>query len=157
MAKAKPKAQSKVKTEAKQGPGRPRKELDENLIESLASIGCTNEEIAGIAGCTEKTLAGNYYDLLKKGRNAAKMSLRRKQFQLAQTGDRTMLIWLGKQMLGQSEKVKQVTSTEEIKEYNPRYLEALRRAGMVMHDEHEKMLAEQREAGENDDEGPVDA
>ena len=34
------------------------------------------------------------------------MSLRRKQYELALEGDRTMLIWLGKQHLGQSEPYK---------------------------------------------------
>lgn len=39
-------------------------------------------------------------------------SLRRKQFELAQAGDRTMLIWLGKQRLGQSEKLTSINKTE---------------------------------------------
>ena len=33
------------------------------------------------------------------------MSLRRMQFEKAQTGNTTMLIWLGKQMLGQKDKI----------------------------------------------------
>lgn len=37
-------------------------------------------------------------------RAKGKLSLRRKQFQLALSGDRTMLIWLGKQYLGQVDK-----------------------------------------------------
>ena len=31
------------------------------------------------------------------------MSIRRKQYELAMAGDKTMLIWLGKQLLGQSQ------------------------------------------------------
>jgi hypothetical protein len=41
---------------------------------------------------------------MEKGRSILKMSLRREQVRLAKQGDRTMLIWLGKQYLGQSER-----------------------------------------------------
>ena len=38
---------------------------------------------------------------MTKGRATLKRRLRRKQLELALEGDKTMLIWLGKQMLGQ--------------------------------------------------------
>ena len=41
----------------------------------------------------------------KKGKDKGRMSLRRLQFEKAQTGNTTMLIWLGKQMLGQKDKI----------------------------------------------------
>lgn len=41
---------------------------------------------------------------MNKGLARMKISLRRKQIQLADDGDRTMLIWLGKQHLGQRDK-----------------------------------------------------
>ena len=40
------------------------------------------------------------------------MSLRRMQFEKVQTGNTTMLIWLGKQMLGQKDKIE--TSEEKL-------------------------------------------
>tara|TARA_R100001086_G_scaffold224730_1_gene142778 strand:+ start:3566 stop:3883 length:318 start_codon:yes stop_codon:yes gene_type:complete len=83
--------------------GRPKKELDTEMIERLSSIFCTNEEIASIVGCHRETLANNYSTYIKKGRERGKSSLRRLQFQKAQDGNTTMLIWLGKQYLGQSD------------------------------------------------------
>mgnify|MGYP003119047039 FL=1 len=85
--------------------GRPKKELDINMIEKLASIFCTNEEILTIVGCHSDTLADNFSEYLKKGRDKGKMSLRRMQWEKCQTGNATMLIWLGKQMLGQKDKL----------------------------------------------------
>lgn len=81
--------------------GRPKKELDAGLIEQLASIFCTNEEIAKICGVTRKTLSTNYGDVLELGRSQAKASLRRRQWEKAMDGNTTMLIWLGKQYLEQ--------------------------------------------------------
>src|SRR5210317_774714 len=91
--------------EEKRKVGRPKKELDTNMIEKLASIFCTNEEISTIVGCHSDTLADNFSEYLKKGRDKGKMSLRRMQWEKAQSGNTTMLIWLGKQMLGQKDKI----------------------------------------------------
>ena len=91
--------------EDKKKVGRPKKELDTNMIEKLASIFCTNEEISTIVGCHSDTLADNFSEYLKKGRDKGKMSLRRMQWEKAQSGNTTMLIWLGKQMLGQKDKI----------------------------------------------------
>ena len=85
--------------------GRPKKELDTKLIERLSSIFCTNEEIASVVECHADTLSDNFSEYLKKGRSRGKMSLRRMQWEKAQTGNTTMLIWLGKQMLGQKDRL----------------------------------------------------
>jgi hypothetical protein len=45
----------------------------------------------------------NFSVELVKGREALKQSLRRAQLTVALNGNPTMLIWLGKQYLGQSE------------------------------------------------------
>jgi hypothetical protein len=58
-------------------------------------------EIASVVGCSVDTLEKRFSDLIKKGRESGKASLRRQQWALAQKGDKTMLIWLGKQYLGQ--------------------------------------------------------
>lgn len=44
-----------------------------------------------------------FSDAFKKYSARGRVSLRRRQYQLADEGDRTMLIWLGKQYLGQSD------------------------------------------------------
>ena len=85
--------------------GRPKAQLDAGMIERLASIGCPNSEIAAVVGCSVATLDRNYVDVIHKGRENLKTRLRKKQIEVALTGNVSMLIWLGKQILGQSEKV----------------------------------------------------
>jgi len=87
------------------GAGKPRKQLDPITIEALGGIGCTNEEIALILGCDDKTLTRNYGECLQKSRAKMKMSLRRKQFELAMTGNLGALVWLGKNLLGQTDRM----------------------------------------------------
>ena len=85
--------------------GRPKIKIDEKILENLASILCTNEEIASFFNCSSDTLTRNFAESLKKGRDKGRMTLRRMQFEKAQTGNATMLIWLGKQLLGQKDKI----------------------------------------------------
>src|SRR5512137_367607 len=82
---------------------RPQKKIDQKLVEALAKIMCTMEEIAAVAGCSVDTLERRYADIIKKGKEQGKMSLRREQFTSALKGNTTMLIWLGKQHLGQKD------------------------------------------------------
>tara|TARA_X000001382_G_scaffold130890_1_gene127628 strand:- start:3656 stop:3976 length:321 start_codon:yes stop_codon:yes gene_type:complete len=98
----------------KKSVGRPKKELDINLIEKLASIFCTNQEISTIVGCHPDTLADNFSEYLKKGRDQGRISLRRMQYDKAQSGNTTMLIWLGKQMLGQKDKLETSENNEPL-------------------------------------------
>lgn len=84
-------------------------ELDTTLlgtVEKLANMHCTQEEIAEFVGISVRTLKRNeeFCRLYKKGRENGKISLRRMQWQKADQGNTTMLIWLGKQYLGQSDK-----------------------------------------------------
>ena len=82
---------------------RPKKEVDEELLYKLAQIHCTMREMSDIVGVSVDTLKRRYADLIDKGKSEGKMRLRRKQIEVAMNGNHTMLIWLGKQMLGQSE------------------------------------------------------
>ncbi len=77
------------------------KEVDAELVEKLASIFCTQEEIAYVAGCSVDTLERRFAEVIKKGKEKGKASLRRLQWQSAEKGNITMQIWLGKQHLGQ--------------------------------------------------------
>lgn len=83
--------------------GRPKLDLDEALIEKLASIHCTMEEIASICNCSVDTLERRYAELIKVAKDKGKSSLRRYQWEGAQKGNSAMLIWLGKQLLGQKD------------------------------------------------------
>ena len=83
---------------------RPKLELNEQQIETLASIGCTVAEIAHVLECSKDTLERRYSENIDKGRSALNMSLRRKQLDVAMNGSVPMLIWLGKQLLGQTDR-----------------------------------------------------
>jgi hypothetical protein len=83
---------------------RPVKEIDPEKVRLLASAFCTNEEIAAKLEVSADTLTRRYADALKEGRDTAKGSLRVLQFQAAKRGSVPMLIWLGKQYLGQSDR-----------------------------------------------------
>ena len=50
-----------------------------------------------------QTFMDNFRDIIDKNRIITKQRLRKAQLDLALRGDRVLLIWLGKQMLGQSE------------------------------------------------------
>lgn len=85
--------------------GRPRKEVDAALIERMAAIHCTLDEMASITGVSVDTLGRRFAEPIKRGRARGKRSLRRHQYKLAKSGNATMLIWLGKQLLEQRDKL----------------------------------------------------
>jgi len=80
---------------------RPLLDIDPDQVKLLAGIGCPMTDIALIVGCSVDTLERRFADVIETGRADVRKSLRRKQVELAMKGDRTMLIWLGKQLLGQ--------------------------------------------------------
>lgn len=86
--------------------GRPKKVIDYALAEKLAYIQCTISETAHMLNVNEKTLLKDkaFMELHKKGMEEGKSSLRRLQWKGAEAGNPTMLIWLGKQYLGQKDK-----------------------------------------------------
>lgn len=90
--------------------GRPRKEIDQKIFESLCGIQCTEAEICSVFDCCEDTLNAwckrtygeTFSDTYKKKRQLGKPSLRRMQWELAKK-NASMAIFLGKQYLGQSD------------------------------------------------------
>jgi hypothetical protein len=84
--------------------GRPKLEIDADLVKKLAEIGCPNKEIASFVSCSVDTLDRNFADVIAKGRENCKTRLRKKQIEVALAGNVTMLIFLGKNMLGQADK-----------------------------------------------------
>lgn len=84
---------------------RPEIEIDGKLVEKLAGIGAKNTEIADFVGCSVDTLDRRFAEEIRKGRANLKMSVRRWQLKYAEQGNSALLIWLGKQMLGQTDTV----------------------------------------------------
>lgn len=91
---------------------RPHKQIDQKSFENLCRLQCTKEEICGFFEITDKTLESwckrtykkGFSEVFKEKRGAGKISLRRTQFRLAEKSA-AMAIFLGKQYLGQSDKV----------------------------------------------------
>lgn len=82
--------------------------IDLDELEKLAAMHCTQEEAAAWFGVSTKTMSYRlriqpYKNVWTRGMVKGKVSLRRKQKQRADAGDKTMLIWLGKQWLGQTD------------------------------------------------------
>jgi len=126
MNKEQVKAKPKVKRKEKNDTSAIRILVDWRQVEELAMAGCTGTEIASHFGVTphqlyvrcvqEKNQAWSYYSQIhyEKGNSLVK----HKQFQLALEGDRVMLIWLGKQRLGQKETPEHKKEIpDEIKEF----------------------------------------
>ena len=97
---------SKKPNKRKKTVGRPKKyDIDTEQLFKLAKYNLTNIEIADIFGCSADLLEKNYSEYLTKGRGEMKKRLRQAQYEEAvDSRNITMLIWLGKQILGQSEK-----------------------------------------------------
>lgn len=88
---------------------RPKLEIDEEQVYELSKIQCTTAEMAAVLDCSPDTLERRFAAIMKRGREEGKKSLKRKQYEVAMGGNVTMLIWLGKQLLDQREKVEQRT------------------------------------------------
>ena len=76
-------------------------EFDEEKIELLASKFWSMSEIAAFYDVDEGTIRRRFPNLCTKGREKGKARLRDMQLAAAQKGNVTMLIWLGKNYLGQ--------------------------------------------------------
>ena len=78
------------------------KEIDPKLVEDAAAIGCTQEEIATLVHCSVDTLQRRFKQEMADGLRRMRASIKRAQYEVGVTQKNpTMLIWLGKQHLGQ--------------------------------------------------------
>ena len=77
----------------------------EKQVEKLASYGLTNKEISEALGYDDSTLKRKFENFLTKGKANLKQRLKRKQIDVALAGNVSMLIWLGKNYLGQADKI----------------------------------------------------
>ncbi len=95
--------------------GRKKIEFDDKdwrMIEQMCALYCTGNEIAGVMGVHYDTLAAriketygsNFSDYFDRHSAKGGLSLRRKQRDVAMDGNVQMLIHLGKNYLGQTDK-----------------------------------------------------
>ena len=92
-------------------------EFSMEQLEALCRLNCTHEEIAAYFNVSLKTVQNRYKEdeefrrAVDTGKAQGKLSLRRKQIELVDNGNASMAIWLGKQLLAQTDK-------QEIDNYN---------------------------------------
>ena len=103
---------------AKNGPhlgGRPKKDINWKQLDEMLHIQCTGEEIAAVLGVSYETIdrhCREYYgkcfeEYSLEKRCGGRASLRRRQWLSAvKDGNTTMLVWLGKNMLDQTDRAK---------------------------------------------------
>ena len=100
---------------AKRGPkgaSKPLTDKDFQKLLNMVRIQCTMEECCSVLEMSDTTLNrrlkemeyNNFEDFYKRHNDEGKMSLRRMQWQAAEKGNSTMLVWLGKQHLNQKDK-----------------------------------------------------
>lgn len=100
--------------------GAPIKEINWDVVDAILQYGATIVDCAEMVKVSDDTLLNRireihgctFSEYRNKKMSKVRISLARKQYELAMNGDRTMLIWLGKQWLGQAEKQE---VTQEIK------------------------------------------
>lgn len=101
---------------AKNKNGRPpaidvKDKVTRNEVETLGKLAATYEEMANIFGVTVRTIEnymadhdGEFFRVYKSHYGEVNKSLRRAQIAAALKGNPTMLIWMGKQRLGQMDR-----------------------------------------------------
>jgi len=82
---------------------------DLNEVRKISILHPTDEELAAFLDCSVDTITRLKKDpaflaAYEKGKSEGKLSLRRSQMKAALDGNITMQIWMGKQLLGQSDK-----------------------------------------------------
>lgn len=92
--------------------GRPKFDIDWNKVDRYLQAQCDGVAIASLLGIhpdtlylrceQDKKMGFSKYSAIKKSEGVE--LLRAKQFSVAMDGDRTMLVWLGKQYLNQKDR-----------------------------------------------------
>lgn len=94
-------------TKKKDGRNKPNKnsllEIDAEEVRKLSERFWTKTEIAAFFNCSDKTISNRFSEIYTKGRENGKAKLRDLQIKAAMSGNVTMLIWLGKQYLNQTD------------------------------------------------------
>lgn len=83
---------------------RPRLNINPEQVTALASIGCTEIEVATVLDCSAKTIHRRFVHNFQQGKANLKTKLRKKQVEMALAGNVSLLMWLGKQYLDQADK-----------------------------------------------------
>ena len=93
-------------TEARRKAGRKPVQIDLTELEKLCSLHCTDQELADWFGVSTRTIETRrkrpeFAQAMQRGRSKGRISVRRAQMKMLDSGNGTMGVWLGKQFLGQ--------------------------------------------------------
>lgn len=132
-------AKARRKKAAKKKMGRPRLRLNWSQIGRMCEVQMTGVEIARVLGCHYDAIAKRcksdngltFSEWSEEKREHGRRSLRRRQYKSAVTdGNVTMMIWLGKQWLDQTDKrevnttIDQSIEVRDVREYTNDELDA---------------------------------
>lgn len=104
---------------------RPTKSISQKQFEQLCQIQCTKDEICAVLDVSDKTLdrwcketyETSFSEIFSQKRKGGHASLRAKQWKLASKSS-AMAIFLGKQFLGQTDKVETHFDASEVNAIN---------------------------------------
>ena len=88
--------------------------VSKEVVFKLAAMMCSNAEIGEVLGLSPTAIKNKYHKVIEEGRSQGKKSLRQAQMEKALAGDVRMLIFLGKQYLGQSDTGDQGEDTQAL-------------------------------------------
>lgn len=112
--------------------GRPKAKIDWKKVDNMLIAGCTGTEVAANIGVHPETLYDacqeeyktHFSEYSRQKKEKGFTMLKQKRFQIAMTGDNSMIMFLSKVMMGESEKqtvevnakteVKHIPSIDEI-------------------------------------------
>jgi hypothetical protein len=85
--------------------------IDLAELERLSAMQCTDEEIAAWFGVTTRTIErrrknAKFAEVMDRGKAKGRISVRRAQLKLLESGNATMGVWLGKNILGQVDEIR---------------------------------------------------
>ncbi|MDH4127146.1 MAG: hypothetical protein OEV44_00220 [Spirochaetota bacterium] len=102
---------------------RPKANIDWKIVDQLLEASCEGTEIAAYIGIDNDTLYKRcktdnkmcFSEYLQQKKAKGDSMLKTKQFKIAMEGDKAMLIWLGKQRLGQKDRHDHTSNDKELK------------------------------------------
>ena len=79
-------------------------------LEKLCVLQCTDEELAAWFNVTTRTIERrrkkkSFAEVMARGKAKGRISIRRMQMKLLENGNATMGVWLGKNILGQTDEI----------------------------------------------------
>ena len=107
--------------------GRPQADIDWKKVDDLLTSGCSGNQIAGFLGINHHTLYDRcltdnkimFSEYSQQKKQKGESLIKHKQYQVAMSGNTTMLIWLGKIICGQTDTDQKITQHFHLQEIDP--------------------------------------